>query len=291
VVENEGEEKRMQVGIHSAFHAGSVDLAKFAARCEALGFESLWLPEHSVIPVHPSVGPRGVPGAPIPDSYVLMVDPLIGLTVAATVTQTLRLGTGVCLIPQHHPVDLAKRIASLDLYSKGRFILGTGTGWQPEESAALGGDFPHRWVQTAEALTIMDKLWTEPEPEHAGTYYRFPPMRFHPQPVQRPRPPILLGGTAPKVFQRAAALADGWAPWMIAAEGLAVGRHHLRRAFEKAGRDPGTAQVTAFVSSSDTEVVEQYQAAGADRLVFTMGSSPAADPFGRLETLAQVAGL
>jgi alkanesulfonate monooxygenase SsuD/methylene tetrahydromethanopterin reductase-like flavin-dependent oxidoreductase (luciferase family) len=188
-------------------------------------------------------------------------------------------------------VDLAKRIASLDLYSKGRFILGTGTGWQPEESAALGGDFPHRWVQTAEALTIMHKLWTEPEPEHAGTYYRFPPIRFHPQPVQRPRPPILLGGTTPKVFQRAAALADGWAPWMIAAEDLAAGRQHLRREFEKAGRDPGTAQVTVFVSSPDTDVVEKYQAAGADRLVFTMGSSPAADPFGRLETLAKAAGL
>jgi probable F420-dependent oxidoreductase len=281
----------MQFGIHSAFHADSVDLAEFAARCESLGFESFWLPEHSVIPVHPSVGPRGAPGGPIPDSFVLMVDPLIGLTVAATATKTLRLGTGVCLIPQHHPVDLAKRIASLDLYSKGRFILGTGTGWQPEESAALGGDFPHRWVQTAEALTIMNKLWTEKEPEHAGTYYRFPPMRFHPQPVQRPRPPILLGGTAPNVFQRAAALADGWAPWMIDPEGLAAGRQHLQREFEKAGRDPDTAHVTVFVSSPDHDVLQQYEAAGADRLVFTVGSTPAADPFQRLERLANVAGL
>jgi probable F420-dependent oxidoreductase len=220
-----------------------------------------------------------------------MTDPLIGLTVAATVTQTLRLGTGVCLIPQHHPVDLAKRIASLDLYSKGRFILGTGTGWQPEESAALGGDFLHRWAQTAEALTIMHKLWTEKEPEHTGTYYRFPPLRFHPQPVQRPRPPILLGGTAPQVFQRAATLADGWAPWMIDPEGLAAGRQHLQREFEKAGRDPGTAHVTVFVSSPDNDIVQKYQAAGADRLVFTMGSRPTADPFGRLETLAKAAGL
>ncbi|ETW99035.1 MAG: hypothetical protein ETSY1_16510 [Candidatus Entotheonella factor] len=248
----------MQFGIHSAFHADSVDLAEFAVRCESLGFESFWLPEHSVIPVNPSVGPRGVPGAPIPDSYVLMVDPLIGLTVAATVTKTLRLGTGVCLIPQHHPVDLAKRIASLDLYSNGRFILGTGTGWQPEESAALGGDFPHRWTQTAEAFTIMHKLWTEKEPEHEGRYYQFPPMRFHPQPVQGPRPPILLGGTAPRVFQRAAAHADGWAPFLIDPEGLAAGREHLRREFEQAGRDPDTADVTVFVSRADQDTIEQY---------------------------------
>ena len=281
----------MHFGIHSAFHAGSVDLAEFAARCEALGFESFWLPEHSVIPVNPSVGPRGVPGAPIPDSYVLMVDPLIGLTVAATVTKTLRLGTGVCLIPQHHPVDLAKRIASLDFYANGRFILGTGTGWQPEESAALGGDFPHRWTQTAEALTIMHKLWTEEAPEHEGTYYQFPPMRFHPQPVQRPRPPILLGGTAPRVFQRAAAHADGWAPFLLDPEGLAAGRENLRREFEQAGRDPDTADVTVFASRTDQDTIEQYRAAGANRLVFTMGSTPDANPFERLETLASAAGL
>jgi alkanesulfonate monooxygenase SsuD/methylene tetrahydromethanopterin reductase-like flavin-dependent oxidoreductase (luciferase family) len=116
-------------------------------------------------------------------------------------------------------------------------------------------------------------------------------MRFHPQPVQRPRPPILLGGTAPQVFRRAAALADGWAPWMIDPEGLAAGRQHLQREFEKAGRDPGTAHVTVFVSSPDNDIVQKYQAAGADRLVFTMGSRPTADPFGRLETLAKAAGL
>jgi probable F420-dependent oxidoreductase len=181
-------------------------------------------------------------GAPIPDAYVLMVDPLIGLTVAAAVTKTLRLGTGVCLIPEHHPVALAKRIASLDLYSNGRFILGTGAGWQPEESAALGGDFPRRWAQTAESLTIMHKLWTEDAPAHAGTYYQFPPLRFHPKPVQTPRPPILLGGTSPRVFQRAAMYADGWAPWMIDPAGLATGRAQLLDAFARAGRDPATAE-------------------------------------------------
>jgi alkanesulfonate monooxygenase SsuD/methylene tetrahydromethanopterin reductase-like flavin-dependent oxidoreductase (luciferase family) len=137
----------------------------------------------------------------------------------------------------------------------------------------------------------MHKLWTEKAPEHAGTYYRFPPVRFHPQPVQRPRPPILLGGTAPQVFRRAAALADGWAPWMIDPEGLAAGRQHLQREFETASRDPGTVQVTVFVSSPDSDAVQQYQAAGADRLVFTVGSSPAADPFGRIEMLAKAAGL
>jgi probable F420-dependent oxidoreductase len=281
----------MKFGIHSAFHAGSVDLAAFAACCEALGFESLWLPEHGVIPVNPSIGPGGVAGAPIPDSYLLMVDPLIGLTVAATVTKTLRLGTGVCLIPEHHPVDLAKRISSLDLYSNGRFILGAGAGWQPEESAALGGDFPHRWAQTVESLAIMHKLWTEEEPAHAGTYYQFPPLRFHPRPVQTPRPPILLGGVSKRVFQRAAACADGWAPWMIDPEGLTTGRQHLLHAFAKAGRDPSTAEVTVFTREPANDIVNRYEVSGADRIVFTMRSTPDADPFGRIETLAKAVGL
>jgi probable F420-dependent oxidoreductase len=272
----------MKFGIHSAFHSGSVNLAEFAARCEDLGFESLWLPEHGVIPVNPSVGPGGVVGAPIPDAF---------LTVAATATRTLRLGTGVCLIPEHHPVDLAKRISSLDLYSNGRFILGAGAGWQPEESAALGGDFPHRWVQTLESLEIMNKLWTEDEPEHSGTYYQFPPLRFHPKPVQEPRPPILLGGVSKRVFQRAAAFADGWAPWMIDPEGLATGRQQLLHEFEKAGRDPGTADVTVFTSGPENDIVTRYESAGADRIIFRTGSTPDADPLARIETLARAVRL
>ena len=278
----------MQIGIHSAFHTGSVDLAEFAARCEQLGLESLWLPEHTVIPVNPSVGPGGTVGGSIPDSYLLMTDPLIGLTVAAGATSTLRLGTGVLLVPEHHPVDLAKRISSLDFYSGGRFILGVGTGWQPEESAALGGDFPRRWAQTAESLEIMKKLWTEDEPEHDGHYYSFPKLRFHPQPVQKPHPPILLGGSAKRLFDRIAAFADGWAPWGIAPEGLAAGRRLLNEACERIGRAADTTSITVFTPDRDPGVIDAYSAAGADRVVVTMDSTPRHDPFARLEQIAKL---
>jgi probable F420-dependent oxidoreductase len=278
----------MQFGIHSAFHTGSVDLATFAARCEELGLESLWLPEHSAIPVNPSVGPGGVPGAPIPDSYLLMTDPLIGIMVAAAATKTLRLGTGVLLVPQHHPVDLAKRISSIDWYSDGRFILGVGAGWQPEESAALGGDFPRRWAQTMESLTIMKKLWTENEPEHDGRYYSFSPLKFHPQPVQKPTPPILLGGGSKRLFDRTAALADGWAPWQIDPDALVGGRRKLGEAWDRAGR-AGQPSTTVFTNKRDPDVVTAYSEAGADRVVFTMASTPDRDPFGRLEEIAKLA--
>ena len=281
----------MQLGIHSSFHTGSVDLAGFAARCEELGFESLWLPEHTVIPVNPSVGPGGATGVPIPDSYVLMVDPLIGLTIAAAATSRLHLGTGVCLIPEHHPIDLAKRISSLDFYSSGRFILGVGAGWQPEESAALGGDFEHRWAQTEESVAIMKKLWTEDEPEHAGRYYRFPPLKFHPRPVQQPGPPVLLGGSSKRVFRRVAAWADGWAPWMIGPEDLAAGRRELDRECERVGRDSATASITVFLSGSDPSDVAAYAQAGADRIVFVVASTPDRDPLGRVEGIAKAQGL
>lgn len=281
----------MQYGIHSAFHAGSVDLAEFAARCEQLEFESLWLPEHTVIPVNPSVGPGGAVGEPIPDSYLLMTDPLIGLTVVAAATKTLRLGTGVLLIPEHHPVDLAKRISSLDLYSNGRFVLGVGAGWQPEESAALGGDFPRRWAQTTESIAVMKKLWTEDEPEHDGHYYSFPPLKFHPRPVQKPHPPILLGGGSKRLFDRIARWADGWAPWSPSPDDVARGRAALNAACEAVGRDAAEVSVTAFTGLRDADSFAAFEAAGVDRLVVTMASTPDRQPFARVAKIAQAAGL
>ena len=182
----------MKIGLHSAFHTKSVDLSEFASTIEGLGFESFWLPEHVVIPVNPSVGPGGVTGASIPDSYLRMVDPLIGLTVAASATKELLLGTGVCLIPEHHPIDLAKRISSLDFYSGGRFLFGIGAGWQPEETTVLGGDFTRRWAHTRESIAIMKKLWTEDEPSHQGEYYSFPPLKFDPKPSRMTYQPIIM---------------------------------------------------------------------------------------------------
>ena len=276
----------LQFGIHSAFHSNSVNLPEFAARCEELGFESLWLPEHVAIPVNPSIGPGDVPVAPIPDSYLLMVDPMIGLTVAAAATSRIRLGTGVCLIPEHHLIDLATRISSLDLYSSGRFILGVGAGWQREETTALGGDFEHRWAQTEESVRIMKKLWTEDEPEHTGRYYSFPPLRFHPRPIQDSGPPVLLGGSSNRVFRRVATWADGWAPWMISPNDLAVGQRELERECERVDRDPTTTTTTVFSSTSNPWKVNEYVDAGAERIVFTVESTPDHDPFGQIETIA-----
>jgi probable F420-dependent oxidoreductase len=281
----------MDFGIHARFHSGSVDMPEFVARCEQLGFESFWLPEHVVVPVNPSVGPGGVRGGSIPDSYLVMFDQLIGLTVAATASKTIRLGTGVCLIPEHHPVDLAKRISTLDVYSGGRVVLGIGAGWQPEESAALGGDFKRRWTQTAESVEVMKKLWTEEGPEHSGEYYSFPPLKFYPRPLQKPHPPLLLGGTAKRVFKRVAAWGDGWAPWGIGPEEFGAGVNQLAQECAAIGRDPATASITVMSIRPDAALVKRYESAGAQRIVFVMDTAPEKDPFGRLDQIAREVGL
>ena len=281
----------MKFGINSSFHAESVDIGEFASRCEDLGFESFWVPEHPVVPVNPSIGPGGVRGAPIPDSYARNVDQFVALATASAATRTIKLGTGVCLVPEHHPIDLAKRIATLDLYSGGRFILGVGAGWSPEETAAMGGDFARRWAQAREAIRAMKTLWREEAPEFHGEFFDFPPVRFYPKPVQAPHPPILLGGRSKYVFQRVAAWADGWIPIGVDPDTLRAGRRELDRLCAKLARDPSTVEVTLYSASPDAEIVGAFAGAGADRITFSVDSSPDSKPFDRLEEAARAAGL
>ena len=155
----------------------------------------------------------------------------------------------------------------------------------------MGGDFRHRWTQTRECIAIMRKLWTEEEPEHSGRYYSFPPLRFHPKPVQQPGPPVLLGGSARRVFSRVAAWADGWAPWLMSPEDVAAGRRELDRECQRAGRDPATASITVFVDAAEHDSISGYAQAGADRVVFTVPSTPDRDPFALVSEIAHAQGL
>ena len=184
----------MKIGIFVFETAHSVDTAILAKRAEELGFESFWVPEHAVIPIKTTSPFRGSPDGVIPDSYKRIVDPFIALARAAAVTQTIKLGTGVCLVPERNPLILAKEVATLDHFSGGRFIFGIGAGWLKEETEIMGGDFSHRWTQTREAILAMKELWTKDEAEYHGKYYDFPPVRCYPKPAQKPHPPIFLGG-------------------------------------------------------------------------------------------------
>ena len=259
----------MNVGIFVFETADSLDTAVLARHAEALGFESFWVPEHPVIPVTTTSPYRGASDGVIPEAYKRIVDPFVALARASAVTTTIKLGTGICLVPEHHPLLLAKTIATLDHFSGGRFMFGIGAGWLQEETEIMGGDFPHRWTQTREAILAMKALWTSEEAEYHGQYYDFPPVLSFPKPVQKPHPPILLGGTARQVFQRVVAWGDGWMPNRVTAEEIRRGRHTLNELAGQAGRDPQSIEVLAFGFSGQFRsraAIQEVAEAGANRV-------------------------
>ena len=186
----------MSIGVSIPLPAYLVDPALIAKKAEDLGFESIWYAEHPAVPVH-SNSPFPSTGGEIPENYSHFTDPYIALARASGVTSTIKLGTGITLVPERNPLLLAKEIAALDLYSGGRFLFGVGTGWLREETELMGGNFDHRWSQTREAIEVMKALWTNEVAEFHGEYFDFPPVKSYPKPVQKPHPPVILGGMAP----------------------------------------------------------------------------------------------
>ena len=277
----------MEVGIFMALSSQALDVADLARQAEAVGFESLWLPEHPIMPVHSSSRYHGTPDGSIPEYMTDMVDPYMALARAAAVTNTIKLGTSISLIPERNPLLTAKIIATLDLHSGGRFILGVGAGWLREETEIMGGDFDHRWSQTREAILAMKVLWTKAEAEFHGKYFDFPPVKCYPQPVQKPHPPIFLGGNARNVFRRVAGWADGWLPAGPTVEQVKAGRAALDERAAAAGRDPASIQITAFAVPADRERLQDYAAAGANRAIVMLPDSKDPAALAELERIGK----
>jgi probable F420-dependent oxidoreductase len=257
----------MKIGVNTRVSRQSLDIALIAQKAEALGFESMWLPEHGVMPVHVTTRYQGSADGRIPPSMGDIGDPFVGLARASAVTRTIKLGTGICLVPERNPLLLAKAIATLDFLSQGRFIFGIGAGWLREETEILGGNFPHRWGQTREAILAMKEIWTKDEAEFHGKFYDFPPIRSFPKPFQKPHPPVLLGGTARNVFQRVVAWGDGWMPTRATPEDIRRGRATLDELAAAAGRDPHAIEITVFGEASDRDLVKRFEEAGASRVI------------------------
>ena len=279
----------MEVGIFMALSSQALDVADLARQAEAVGFESLWLPEHPVMPVHSNSRYHGSPDGSIPEYMSDLVDPYMALARAAAVTQTLKLGTSISLIPERNPLLTAKVISTLDLHSGGRFILGVGAGWLREETEIMGGDFDHRWTQTRESILVMKELWTKGEAEFHGQYFDFPPVKCYPQPVQKPHPPVFLGGNAKNVFRRVVGWADGWLPAGPTVEQIKAGRATLDELAETAGRDPASIQITAFAVPADREQLQQYAAAGANRAIVMLPDSKDPAALQELERIGKAA--
>ena len=151
----------MDIGIFVFQTGSSLDPAVLAKRAEELGFESFWVPEHGIIPLEATAVTSTFPDGVIPEPYNRIVDPFVALARASAVTTSIKLGTGICLVPEHNPLLLAKEVATLDHFSNGRFIFGIGAGWLKEETEIMGGDFAHRWTQTRDAVLAMKELWTK----------------------------------------------------------------------------------------------------------------------------------
>ena len=276
----------MKVGVNVAVNSNTGDIGAIAKKAEDLGFESIWMPEHPIIPVQTTSKYGGTPDGSIPASMSDMADPFICLAIASATTSKIMLGTSVCLIPEHNPLVQAKQIAALDFHSGGRFIFGVGAGWLREETEIMGGDFDHRWTQAREAIEAMKELWTKDEAEYHGRYYDFPPVRVYPKPVQKPHPPVFLGGAAKNVFKRVVSYGDGWMPVRATPESVKAGRASLDELADAAGRDPKSIQILVYGASSRDEI-KQMEEAGADMATVRLPSTEPGEALPGLEKLAE----
>tara|TARA_B100001167_G_C16770703_1_gene307027 strand:+ start:1311 stop:2156 length:846 start_codon:yes stop_codon:yes gene_type:complete len=246
------------------------DLAKML---EERGFESMWVPEHTHIPANRQSAWPG--GGDLPKDYWHTYDPFVALTAAATVTNTIKLGTGICLMIERDPITTAKEIASLDLISNGRFIFGIGGGWNSEEMEDHGTDFRTRWRLLRENILAMKQIWTADEAEFHGEYVNFDKMWAYPKPFQKPHPPILMGGDGPTTFDRVVEYCDGWMPIGSRNSGgpsLSEKIVLLKRQASEAGRDPESLDITSFGVRPDPELVTRLEESGVNRIIFTLPS-------------------
>ena len=275
----------MHFGVHISLTEQAVDARLVGRLVEEHGFESIFLPEHTHLPVHgASVHPSG---PQVHDRLSRLLDPLIALSAIAAVTDRLRLGTGVCLLPQHHPITLAKQLATLDRLSGGRVLFGIGAGWNREEMQNHGVDPATRWRVMREHMLAMKQIWTQEEAAFHGEFVDFDPIRLWPKPLQWPSIPVLVGGEGPGVLRRVIEYGDEWAP--NAEPGLEARVAELQRLGTAHGRS--NIPVTAFHVTPDPDVIRGYAEAGVTRCVFTLPSGDAETVQAALDRLAERIGL
>lgn len=280
----------MKIGVFEFAIDQSTDPAVLAKRAEELGFASFWVPEHAIIPIKTSTPYPGSADGIIPDAYGRILDPFVALARASGATKTIQLGTGICLVPERNPLLLAKEVATLDRLSGGRFIFGIGAGWLKEETEIMGGNFPQRWTQTKDAIMAMKELWTKDEAVYEGRFYNFPAVRSFPKPLQKPHPPIFMGGASKNVFRRVVEWGDGWMPVRAKLDYIKEGRATLNQLAERAGRDPKSIDVLAFGwpgAFRTHDEINDLAKAGVDHCTIWLTRSEGSDAVKEIEQLAK----
>ena len=267
----------MKIGISHFATDLSMDPVEFAREAEGRGFESLWVPEHTHIPV--SRETEYPKGGELPEQYFRTMDPMVTLAAMASVTSRIRLATGVCLVAQRDPIVLAKEVASLDRISHGRLILGIGVGWNLDELRDHGVDPHRRRALVREKVLAMRRLWADEVASFDGELVHLPPSWAWPKPVQQPYPPIVMGAAGgPVTMRHVAEYCDGWMP-IHGRRDLDLSMTELRAACDAAGRDLATVELCGSGVPVDRSAFEDYAARGFERIVLAMPHA------GRDETL------
>jgi probable F420-dependent oxidoreductase len=258
----------MKIGFFHFATDYSMPVVEVARALEERGYESLFLPEHTHIPVSRRSPWPG--GAELPRQYSHTLDPFVGLAAAAAATKNLRLGTGICLLTERDPIVTAKEVATLDLISNGRFEFGIGAGWNAEEMENHGTRFDARFRVMVDRAKAMQAIWTQEEASYQGEFTAFEPIWSWPKPVQQPHPPLLLGGETRHTLRRVMEFCDGWFPRGRSFGDPAAEMKRLRSFAEEAGRDIKTVSTTLFGAEPDAAYLEKCKAAGVTRALLAL---------------------
>ena len=253
----------------------SMSPGELAVALEERGFDSVWSPEHSHIPLaRESAFPSG---GELPKKYYDAMDPFVALMAAAAVTRTLKVGTGICLIAQRDPIQTAKLVASIDQLSGGRFLFGVGNGWNKDEMGNHGTVFETRHKLARERIEAMKEIWTKSKPEYHGDMVEFGPMMTWPKPIQKPHPPILVGGAFPYGARRALRYGDGWMPHRVRPKYANVRDMipHYRQMAAEAGRDLATVPVSIWGAKEDEDMLKRDRDEGVVRVIVSLDSAKA----------------
>jgi probable F420-dependent oxidoreductase len=276
----------MRLGITAFLTDRDMAPGALAVSVEERGFDSLFVPEHTHLPVRADVPPSLVEGVRL-DDYRRGLDPLVSLATAAALTSRIRLGTGILLVAQHDPIVLAKQVATLDHLSGGRVTLGIGFGWNRAEAEDHGVVFSHRHAVAREHFRCMQALWSEEQAEFHGEYVDLPPAWAWPKPVQQPRVRTLIGGgSGDAVLAAVAEYADGWMP--IGGSGLGEAIPRLHRLAEERDRDPATLAVIPFGTIGTPAKLEHYASLGVEEVVLRVRSGDPGAMLGELDELASL---
>jgi probable F420-dependent oxidoreductase len=279
----------MKYGLQIFATEKSMQPGDLALEAESRGYDTLLFSEHTHIPVN--FIKNDETGKNLPSYYWQAYDPFIAAAMAASSTTTIKVGTGISLILQHDPIALAKQVATIDQISSGRFILGIGSGWIPEEMKNHGVDYRTRYSFIQEHIQAMKRIWTEEEPEFSGKFINFGKIKSFPKPLQTPYPPLISGGSGPKSLEFIARNCDGWMPILGIPEWEQIKKKikYLHEQCASVGRNPDSVELSIFAwSPPDQEIIDNMEMTGIKKIIISLEAKSRDDVLPILDEFASV---